>query len=175
MLGEFNGIAEEMLQNLQDTLCIAVESRWNTRLNILSERQFFVPSRIDELQTSIIEQIFERKLAWFDQKIPGFQSGQVENVVEQLHELMRSLADAVQALACIFRGNIAFEQVRQSKDCIHRGPDFMAHVGQKTAFRTAGSFCCLLCLSELLCSFVDQGFQFFPILRQFGLTTLKCA
>ena len=76
----------------------------------------------------------------FQFQLADFNLGQVENVVEDRQQMAGGDIDLAQLLLLLGIVQAALQQVSQSDDGVHRGADFVAHVGQKCAFGPTGLF-----------------------------------
>ena len=66
-------------------------------------------------------------------------------------------------------GDVPVEQVRQADDGVHRGADFMAHVGQEGAFGPVGALCFVPCGGQFEGALGHQFFKVVAVLLQFGV------
>ncbi|CAB5649430.1 Uncharacterised protein [Pseudomonas putida] len=82
--------------------------------------------------------------------MPGFDTGNVENIADQLKQANGRIVGGLQGLGVAAAAAAVFQgQLQQADHGIHRGTDFMAHGGQEGAFGLAGLFGVVLGLAQL--------------------------
>ena len=79
----------------------------------------------------------------FEAEFSGFDLGKIENIVDHPEQMPCRHVNAVEPLGLASRYPFAAHHAGHADDRVHRGTDFVAHVGEENAFRTAGAFCLL--------------------------------
>ena len=75
--------------------------------------------------------------------LPGFELGDVENVVDQGQQRLGAVMHGDRAVA-LFRVELGLQQQRvHPEDAVHRGADFVRHVGEEIGLGAARRLCCV--------------------------------
>ena len=74
----------------------------------------------------------------FQFQLAGLDLRQIENVVDEIEQVVGGSGDLGQPVGVAHVGDLAAEQVGEADDGVHRGADFVTHVGQKLALAAAG-------------------------------------
>ncbi|OPZ75700.1 MAG: hypothetical protein BWY82_00156 [Verrucomicrobia bacterium ADurb.Bin474] len=71
-------------------------------------------------------------------ELSSFNLGQIKNVVDQREQGVRARPDGFRIVVLLFIKRCIQKKVGHADDCVHRGPDLVAHVCQKLSFRPVG-------------------------------------
>ena len=82
----------------------------------------------------------------FQAKMIGLDLRQIEDIVDDREQMPAGLVDPIKPFALCLRDLAAAQQVRKPHDGVDRRADFMAHIGEKRAFRLACGLGTALCL-----------------------------
>ena len=140
VLGEFNRIVGEIEQNLSQTQRITHQGQGCLRGGGEKDFQMLFP-RFDRYNVGqIFQNIFQVKLDGLNIELAGFDFGEVQNVIDNSEQRIGPVLDFLHVVF-LLGGQIRLEgQIGHANDCVHGGPDFVAHVGQEIAF----SFICII-------------------------------
>ncbi|CAB3713649.1 hypothetical protein LMG26845_05917 [Achromobacter insuavis] len=141
LLGELEGVGQQVLQHLAQPLRIGVQRRRHVGGDVQFQRQALVlrdrPQRI--------QQPFQRRRDGhgldFHGGLAGLDLGQVEDVVDQRQQVAARFVDGLRVLDLV-RAQVARlvlgQQLGQDQRRIQRGAQLVAHVGQELALVLAG-------------------------------------
>ena len=93
----------------------------------------------------------------FQVDLAPFDLGEVEDVVDDRQQALAGGEDMAHPLPWLGGQVLQFQQLRQSQHGIHRGADFMAHVGQELALGGIGPFGVVLGLEQGLFALFAGG------------------
>ena len=138
--GKFDGVAEEVDDDLAETLQIAKERRGNSGIQMPGNFEVLLAAPelhdFQDFAQASGELKFER--AKFHHSRVHF--GEVQNVIEQAEKRIGRSLYHFQIFA-LLRGDLGVEnQVGHAENSIHRGAEFMADVSEEFAFCAAGCF-----------------------------------
>src|SRR3989304_565480 len=80
-----------------------------------------------------------KRTCWMRRASPISCVGEVEDVVEDTEQAFRGDIDFLQVVSHVIRYFFVERQLRQSDDGVHRGADFMRHVGEERALGLVGA------------------------------------
>ena len=137
-VGELDGVADQIGQHLPDPDRVAREAFPDFRVVVQPQRQTSRRRVCPEHGRHFFDQPPEIERRCLHAQLACLNLRQIQNVVDQLHQSIGGNADRFQFLAprAIL---LAFErQLGHSGDGVERGPNFVAHVGQKLALSRVG-------------------------------------
>ena len=73
-------------------------------------------------------------------KLAGFDFRQIEDGIDDLQQMLASGFDLVEPVNLRWIQSGTAQEIGHAGDGVERGADFMAHVGDKAAFRQIGGF-----------------------------------
>jgi hypothetical protein len=120
----------------------------------------------------VVDNALDLEIGRFQVQLAGLDLRHVENVVDDAEQMVRRVADLVEALAVLRLADVALEQVGHAEDGVHRRADLVAHVGQELALRPVGCLGFLAGCLGLPRAAAHHFLQVFAMLGQFGLDTL---
>ncbi len=186
--GELDGIVDQIDQNLPQAQRISNQIVGHIRCNVDQKLQSFFIRLESHHGHHATEHIFQPEGNVFEDQLIRLDFGKIEDVIDDAQQRRTGAVDLVDIVALLGR-KLGFQaKMRQADDGVHRGTDFMAHVGQEHALglgRRLGLFPGALHLGGfgadfgvglkqrflLLEQFLLGDFQFLGLLPQdFGLT-----
>ena len=137
-LGEFFGVGKVIHEDLPDPERIAFQPVGNSRIDIHREgKSFRLDFRSHEMADGL-DQFRQQEGPAVRVHLAGLDLRKIEDFVQDAHELVARVVYLVQIGADLGRRRGFPRQVRHAQNRVHRGADFVAHVGQEGALRLAG-------------------------------------
>ena len=136
--GEFDGVADQVLQNLAQPRGVAGEDGRRVRRHADDEFEFLFRSGLAVEVHDVFQDVFKVEVDGLQGEHPGFDFGEIKDVVDYAEQKTGGLADFFQISALFFRQVRLQAQVRHADDRVHGGAYLMAHVRQKIAFGFGG-------------------------------------
>ncbi len=121
---------------------------------------------------SFVEGFAQRKVDGLDGDLVRLDLRQIEDVVDDAQQVPRRAADLGDAVELPWLPDFPVEQVRQPDDGVHRGADFVAHVGQEGALGAVGAFSLVAGRGQLEGALLDKLGKVVAVLRQFAVELL---
>jgi hypothetical protein len=168
-LGEFDGVGQEVEQDLLDAHRIAAHRFRHGRVEFAADGQLLGLGALGDLLAGIEAELVQRKVGVLEQQLVGLDLGDVENVVDDGQQVMGRIGHLAQALVLLGVAGVALGEVGEADDGIHRRADFMAHVGQEGALGAVGRFGLILGAAQFPRAFIDQLFEVLAVAFQFRL------
>ena len=137
LLGELDGVREQVLQHLLEALLVREDSRWDVRTADLDRQleALFGGQRaeraLDELADLL--QLYLRRV---HAHLPGLDLRQVEDVVDQVQQVGAGVVDRVRELDLLLgqvRIRVVREQLREDEQRVQRRTKLVAHVREELA------------------------------------------
>ena len=142
LVGELDRVTGIVEQTLAQPGRVTAQPQWHA-VAVDFEPQPFVARRLADDGRHVVENRVEVKVAALELQPAGLDLGQVQDVVDDGHQVASGAVDLVEPLGLFGRGAGAPQQVIEADDGVHRGSDLVAHVGQKGtlgAVRAVGLF-----------------------------------
>ena len=158
LLGEFDGVADEVENDLPQPIAIAMQRRRQV-VGIDDQLEILCCCALAHHVGDAEQHAVEREIDVVQREFARFDLGQVENVVDDAKQVLRGIADLVQPRQRLGIADLAAQQVVEADDGIHRRADFMAHIGQKSALGQAGLLGGELGGRQLGSAFADPRFE----------------
>ena len=155
--GELDGVAGEVDQHLFQAQGVAHQVMRHLGAAHHGKPQTLGARQLSDDRVHVGNHLVEGELAHLEQQPPRLDLGEVENVVDDAHQVARSplgLGDKL-SLPLVQRGLQA--QMRKPDDGVQRGADLMAHVGQEGALGLRCRFGLLLGQGQL-CGAAEHPF-----------------
>ncbi len=73
-------------------------------------------------------------------ELAGLDLRDVEDIIDDRQQVPGGGVDGVEALCLLGRHAFATQDIRHADDAVHRGADFVAHVGEEGALGDVGGF-----------------------------------
>ncbi len=138
--GEFDGIADQVDQDLAQAAGVADQACGNGRVDVAGECDFLGDGRVAEQCQGVVQDFGRGEGNVFDFQLAGFDLGKVEHVVDQPEQAVGAVADGFRVIALLGVQRRGQQEVGHADHAVHRGADFVAHVGQEVALGDAGGF-----------------------------------
>ena len=140
LIRKFDGIVDEIEQDLPQAYGVSQYSIRNTRCNAIGQfNAFFVCFHAHDFQW-LVHEMPETEGCPFEFQSTGFNFGKIKNIVNDRQQRIRRRFDDVQVVPLIGRQIRVEHQFHKAYNGIQRGTDLMAHACQKFAFGSAGGF-----------------------------------
>jgi len=143
-MGKFKRIADEIDKNLTNASGIAVEYSRNAflhshrKINPLTARPGL------KKQHCFFYGLAGIKRGGLQPHFSSLNAGDVEQLINNPHQLPRGLHDRFEILTLIIGYAASQQQLRHAHHAVHRSSQFMAHIGQKFTFGPVRPFSVLL-------------------------------
>ena len=136
-LGELDGVADEVEQDLAETIAVAMQRRRqmvgiDDQFDILACR--LVAHHVDHTEQHAVD----REVAAVHAQLAGFDLRQIEHVVDDAEQVMGCVFDLAQANERPRIADLPAQQVRQADDGVHRRADLVTHIGEEGALGQIG-------------------------------------
>ncbi len=138
--GKFDGVSDEVQQNLPQPQQIAAQPRRHVGIDGLDQAQPLGGRPLAEQAEGVIDDLHQPELGFLQQQPTGLDLGQIQDVVENPQQMLGGVVDLEQGSPLLGRVDFLAEQIGQPDDRVHRRADFVAHVGQKRALGPIGRF-----------------------------------
>ena len=138
LMGELESVVGEIGQHLRKAQPVALQSVGHVRPHVEEQLKALLRGAENEQVRKIFQHFRKEKRRVFHGHAPGFDFGEVENVVEQAQQIARGLPGAFQIVALAFVHAGLEQQVGHAQNGVHRCADFVAHARQKVAFGAGG-------------------------------------
>ncbi len=138
--GELERVAEQVHQNLLQPGGVAHHPPGHVRRNIQNDLQPLARSLRAHHAMHALQQGFRTELYVFQFQMPRFYFGEVQNIVDEVHEQQAGIAQQFQIPGLLLRKLRCLQHVHKSQHGVHGGAYLVAHGGKKTALGPAGIF-----------------------------------
>ena len=166
VLGEFDGVAQQVDQDLTQPHRIAEDEARCIRTQVAGEFQTFQRDARRERFQGVADQVEQIEFDFLDIQLAGFDLGEVEDVVDHPEQVVGRSFHQVELFALLTR-ELGFQgQVDHAHDAVHRRADFMAHVGQEFALQAVGGFGGLARSEEFLIEVAELVFLLFGFIQR---------
>jgi hypothetical protein len=139
-LGELDGVAGVVEQGLPQPGRVAAQPKWDAA-RVDFDGQALGTGLIADHRANVVDHRPQREVGLFQFEFAGLDLGDVEDVVDHRQEVTGRTVDLAQSFGLLGPWLAPAQQMRETDDGVHRRADFVAHVGQETAFRQVGGFC----------------------------------
>ncbi|MGB0127277.1 MAG: hypothetical protein WBP72_06525, partial [Rhodocyclaceae bacterium] len=139
-LSEFDGVAEEVHQDLAQPNWVASHTRGQLRSNPSQEFQALCLRTLGNHLAHFIDQIAQDEIDFVEFQLARFDLGEIEYLVEGGQQrLGRALGHL--AIAALLVVQVRFQHQRHHPEHpVHRRADLVTHVGEKLGFGHVGHF-----------------------------------
>ncbi len=137
-LGELDGVADEVGEDLPDPSGVAPQPRGHVRVHAGEQQQRFLPGHGRVGGDGILDQLPGAESFGLQHHLSGLDAGDIEDVADELEQDVRGMLDGHQ-MAPLLRGQRReFQQFQRPQHAIQRRADFMAHGRKEGGLRGAG-------------------------------------
>ncbi len=140
VLGELDGIAQEVDQNLPQAMLIAFQGVRNIGPDLAGQFQPLDMRPQGQGFEDRSEAVAQPKVLRVQGQLTRFDLGKIQDVVEHGQKRLGRGFDGAQKLPLLAGDLGVQEQLGHAQNAVHGGADFMAHIGQEFAFGAAGGF-----------------------------------
>ena len=137
-LGELDGVAQQVGEDLPHAQRVAVEGVRATGGVIQLQLQAFAGGLQREGAHQLLAQRVQREIVLLQRQRTALQLGGIEDVVEQAQQRVGGVVHGAQVARLLWRQRRALQQLGKADDGVHRGADFVAHIGQEHALGLGG-------------------------------------
>ena len=130
-IGEFDRIADQIDQNLLQALGIPDDRTWHIRGDINHRFDGLVIDRHRHDRPDIVDHIGQDKGFLIQNKFIGLDLRECQDFVNYPQQEFARKPDLANIFTLLLFKRGAFQKLRQSENRIHRGSDFVAHIGQE--------------------------------------------
>src|SRR5271157_1872494 len=149
-VGEFDGIAEEVGQDLAEAQGVADHAVRGVGADVQSQLHLLPVRPRTERLDRLAETLAQAECGWLQVEPAGLDLGEVEDVVDDPQEQIRRGPGPLQVMPLLRLEFRVQGQIEHAEDAVHGGADLVAHAGQKLALGPAGRLRRLLCLAQRL-------------------------
>ena len=129
---------------------------------------------VDEQGRGVFKQACQRKIDRDEFEFAGLDFRDVENLVDDGQQVACRAAHFAQSLELGRIVGIAFDEMGETDDGVHRGADFMAHVGQEGALGAIGFLGDFLGQRQFAGAGGDQFLEVVAMFFEFGVGLALC-
>ena len=140
LLGELDGVADKVDQDLLDPMVIAPQHAQWLRRAPHHEVQALGLGEVAHQALDPVQQRVQAEGLLVDDQFTGLDLGQVENVIDDVQQIAASLAHHADHGTLILGERLVFQQLGETENGVHGRAQFVAHVGQEPGLRLARGF-----------------------------------
>ena len=137
-LGEFNGVADQVQEDLSQPGRVADQDVWHVRPHVVSQLEPLPVRPSGQGPQGVAEQGTERELGGVQVQLAGLDLGEIEQVVDYAEQIVGGGFGRRQALPLILGQRRVQGQLGHAEDGVHGGADLVAHVRQELVLGPAG-------------------------------------
>ncbi|MNF72523.1 hypothetical protein D3C84_545030 [compost metagenome] len=145
LLGELRRIVAQVDQHLPQTQRVADQCGRQIGCGAEEQLQAFVLGFQANHAGEAVQHIFKSEGNVLEVHLAGFDSGKVEDVVDDSQQVFRRAMDLLDVITLTMVELGAQCQMAHADDGVHRRADFVAHGGQEVALGPGRLFCGLAC------------------------------
>ena len=138
VLGELDGVANEVEEDLPETAGVGADARGDVGVEVDDELDALLDGLLGEEVHDAFDDGVEVELLGEDLDLGGLDLGEVEDVLDDAHEGFAGGADGLNHFLLV-GGEVGVEEERRhADDPVHGGPDLVAHGGEELGFGAVG-------------------------------------
>ncbi|EXF42601.1 hypothetical protein BAY1663_04992 [Pseudomonas sp. BAY1663] len=142
LLGELEGIGQQVLENLLQAMTVAEQRRRQVVAQHHLEGERFLPGQGQEQVLQAVDQAGEDRQLGMHLELAGFDLGDVEDVVDQGEQIVAGRIDRAGELHLVL-AEVAFgvvrQQLGQDQRAVQRRAQLVGHVGEEFGLVAAGA------------------------------------
>ncbi len=138
LFGELHRIAQKVQHDLPDPHLVHEHGDRQRRIDFQTERKVSSPRHGLHQAQATLQFLAQIGRLADDRHLLGFDLREIEQVVQQLQHRIAGIGDHLEATLLLGVLLFAQGQFGEADDSVHRGADFMAHVGQEIGLRIVG-------------------------------------
>ena len=136
LVGELEGIAEQVTENLQDALAVGFQRDGDVGVDVEVEVDLLLGRHRLEGRLELLRDVRERNVGRVDLDLAGLDLRQVEHLVDQVEEVRACAVDRLRVLDLLrieVRLLVVREHAREDEQRIERRAQLVAHVREELA------------------------------------------
>ena len=131
LLGELDGVADEVEQDLPQPARVADQGVGHLRLDLAGQLQPLPVGAEGQRPEGLPQDVPQGEVGAVELELAGLDLGEVEQVVDHLQQGLRRGLDDRQVLALLARQRRVEGELGHAEDGVHGGADLVADVGQE--------------------------------------------
>src|SRR5215469_16357223 len=139
-VGKLDGIPDKVDDDLSETNRVAEDAIRQIDLYMAPQLQFFLVSTRGKKSYCVFEDVTETEVSLVEFKLPGLDLRKIEQVIDQREQGVRGILDRAQIFALVAGERSTQRKLGHPHNRMHRGANFMAHVGEELALRLGRFF-----------------------------------
>ncbi len=155
--GKLDGVSQEVKQDLPKTLLIAEEGFRDILMDEIEEVEMLLHGSGREEIDGLLDALAKIEGLLGEGELSGLDLGKVQDVVNDGQERLAAMADGLGVVELRGGQGRVEQEVGHPDDAVHRGADFVAHVGQELGFGPAAGFRHVLGLEQPVLVFPPFG------------------
>ena len=141
MLGELEGVGQQVAQDLLQAPTVTVDHLRHARLQMGQQAQALDLGHRAQAGVQLHQQVMDIQRLQLELHAPGLDLGQVEHVVDQLQQVVAGLVDDVRMLDLLLAevaGDVVAQLLAEDQDAVERRAQLVRHVGEELRFVAVG-------------------------------------
>ena len=168
VVGELDGIADEVDQHLPQTQGVALqEGVGDVFRQFAAQLQAFFLSLVLKHADHTVDTLRQRQWHFFQHHPVSLDSRQIEDVVEHTKQAAGGSFSHVETFLTAGVDHAPLGHVDHAHDAVHRRPQFVAHVGKKGTLGAVGGFGGHFGVNQVFGALLHQFFKMIAVLPQF--------
>ena len=136
--GEFDGVRNQVVEHLAEAVTVGKNAVGHAGRDQQHQIHALGLGALGKQQGDVLDRLAGREVERVELQFAGLDLGHVEHVVDEVEQrLGRPVQGVDHALLAFVHGGAA-QQLDHAHHAIHRGADFVAHVGQEQALGAVG-------------------------------------
>ena len=140
LLGEFEGIAEQVCHDLAQTGAVSLHLLGDGLVDFCHQLQPTAGRAPGKEFSRGFDTFAQVEGDCFQLQFARFDFGEVQNVIDDSQQVVAAGADGGDELQLLFAQRGVQEQACHAHHCVHRRADFVAHIGQEFGLGLVGRF-----------------------------------
>ena len=132
--GELDGVAYQIDDHLPQPQRVAQQGVGDFRRDVIGEFETLFGGADGQRLQGITQSVPQIKRQRFQVEFARFDLGKIQNIVEQQQQRIGRRRHHREVIALLRRQVGVAQQFAHADDAVHRGADFVTHVGEKLAF-----------------------------------------
>ena len=134
-LGELDGVADEVEENLAQAARIAAQAAGHVRQDGARELDALALRPLRQHVERPLDCLHQIKVERLEGELAGLDLGEIQNVVDDRQQIVRAVEHGLGELALLRLQRCVEEQAGHADDGVHRRANLVAHVGEELALR----------------------------------------
>ena len=138
LLGELDGVADQVEQHLAQPAGVADQGVGHVRLHVVDQLQPLPVGPHGQGPQGVADRRSQREIGQVQLELAGLDLGEVEQVVDDAQQVVGGGLDRFQALPLVLGQGRVEGQLGHAEDGVHGGADLVADVGQELVLGPVG-------------------------------------